>query len=90
MIRETLEQAITRAHHRLENLSVRASQTGEEEVSRELLQEAIAEISISLEELHVLSEELTQQNRELVTTRHLVEAERQSYQDLFILPPIDI
>jgi two-component system, cell cycle sensor histidine kinase and response regulator CckA len=87
MIRETLEQAITRAHHRLENLSVRASQTGEEEVSRELLQEAIAEISISLEELHVLSEELTQQNRELVTTRHLVEAERQSYQDLFNFAP---
>ncbi|MDB9305775.1 PAS domain S-box protein [Nodularia spumigena CS-591/12] len=87
MMRENLEQAITWAHHRLENLSVRASQTGEQEGYQELLQEAIAEISISLEELHVLSEELTQQNRELVTTRHLVEAERQSYQDLFNFAP---
>ncbi|MDB9338450.1 PAS domain-containing hybrid sensor histidine kinase/response regulator [Nodularia spumigena] len=87
MMRENLEQAITWAHHRLENLSVRASQTGEQEGYQELLQEAIAEISISLEELHVLAEELTQQNRELVTTRYLVEAERQSYEDLFNFAP---
>ena len=87
MTQDNLEQAIAGAHHRLENLSARANQTEDPNASREILQEAITEISISLEELHVLAEELTQQNRELVTTRHLVEAERQSYQDLFNFAP---
>ncbi|TVP62488.1 MAG: PAS domain-containing sensor histidine kinase [Nodularia sp. (in: Bacteria)] len=87
MIRENLEQAIAGAHQRLENLSARASQLGEPNASMELLQEAITETAISLEELHVLAEELTQQNQELVATRHLVEAERQCYQDLFNFAP---
>ncbi|MBE9199206.1 MULTISPECIES: PAS domain-containing sensor histidine kinase [unclassified Nodularia (in: cyanobacteria)] len=87
MIRENLEQAIAGAHQRLDNLSERASQIVQPNASLELLQEAIAETAISLEELHVLAEELTQQNQELVATRHLVEAERQSYQDLFNFAP---
>ncbi|MEA5514821.1 PAS domain S-box protein [Nodularia sp. UHCC 0506] len=87
MIQDNLEQAIAGAHRRLENLSARAEKIAEQEGSRELLQEAIAEISISLEELHVFAEELTQQTQELITTRHLVEAERQSYQDLFNFAP---
>ncbi|MDB9373367.1 PAS domain S-box protein [Nodularia sphaerocarpa] len=87
MIRENLEQAIAAAHHRLENLAARASHIEEPNASMELLQEAITETAISLEELHVLAEELTEQNEELVATRHLVEAERQSYQDLFNFAP---
>ncbi|GAX38584.1 PAS domain-containing hybrid sensor histidine kinase/response regulator [Nodularia sp. NIES-3585] len=87
MMRDNLAQAIAGAHQRLENLSARASQLGEPDAAMNLLQEAIAETAISLEELHVLAEELAQQNQELVATRHLVEAERQSYQDLFNFAP---
>ncbi len=87
MSKDSLEQAIAWAYHRLENLSARASHIGEQTASLELLQEAIAEIAISLEELHVLAEELTAQNHELDATRQLVEAERQSYQDLFNFAP---
>ncbi|MEA5505316.1 PAS domain S-box protein [Halotia wernerae UHCC 0503] len=87
MTQDNLEQAIASAHRRLENLSRRANQTQRPDFAVELLQEAIAEISISLEELHVSAEELQQQNEELVATRHLVEAERQRYQDLFNFAP---
>ncbi|BAZ33128.1 PAS/PAC sensor hybrid histidine kinase [Cylindrospermum sp. NIES-4074] len=84
MSRGDIEQAITGAHRRLEDLLQRASQ-GEEEL--ELLKEAIAELSISLEETQVLAEELHQQNEELLATRHQMEAERQRYQDLFNFAP---
>lgn len=87
MSRDNLEQAIAGAHQRLDNLSQRVSHIKEPNASLELLQEAIAETAISLEELHVLAEELTQQNQELLATRQLVEAERQSYQDLFNFAP---
>jgi two-component system, cell cycle sensor histidine kinase and response regulator CckA len=89
-IRKNLEQAIEQAHERLNNLLQRAEYTKKQykDISqRELFTEAIAEISISLEELQVLGEELQQQNDELVATRHLVEAERQRYQDLFDFAP---
>ncbi|HYW20468.1 MAG TPA: PAS domain S-box protein [Nodularia sp. (in: cyanobacteria)] len=86
MIRD-LEQAISGAHQRLENLSLRAVNIEKPDASMEVLQEAIAETAISLEELQALAEELTQQNQELVATRHLVEAERQCYQDLFNFAP---
>lgn len=87
MIRN-LEEAIAGAHQRLENLSQRASQIGQEDdPTTVVLQEAISETAISLEELEVLAEELAQQNRELVATRHLLEVERQCYQDLFNFAP---
>ncbi|MCV3214029.1 PAS domain S-box protein [Plectonema radiosum NIES-515] len=89
-IGKNLEQAIKQAHERLNNLLQRAEYTKKhyKDISqRELFTEAIAEISISLEELQVLGEELQQQNDELVATRHLVEAERQRYQDLFDFAP---
>ncbi|MDH6068487.1 PAS domain S-box protein [Chrysosporum ovalisporum APH033B] len=87
MIKDNLEEAIAKAHKRLENLSQRASQAEKPCTSTQLLQEAIAQTSISLEELHVLAEELTEQNQELAAIRHLVEAERQSYEDLFNFAP---
>ncbi|MBD2388503.1 hybrid sensor histidine kinase/response regulator [Cylindrospermum sp. FACHB-282] len=89
--KNNFEQAVAGAHRRLDNLLQRASQGDEqlagEDSPIELLKEAIAEISISLEETQVLGEQLQQQNNELLATRHLVEAERQRYQDLFNFAP---
>ncbi|AFZ24077.1 PAS/PAC sensor hybrid histidine kinase [Cylindrospermum stagnale PCC 7417] len=91
MTSENFELAITGAHQRLEDLLQRAGQgqglSAEQNSSMDLLKEAIAEISISLEETQVLAEELQQQNQELLATRHLVEAERQRYLDLFNFAP---
>jgi curved DNA-binding protein CbpA len=59
MTRKHLEQAINQAHERLNNLLHRAEYTKKEsrDISqKELFSEAIAEISISLEELQVLGE----------------------------------
>ncbi|QLE47450.1 PAS domain S-box protein [Nostoc sp. C057] len=84
MTNENFEQAIVEAHNRLEKLLQLAGITMEQSIESdypvELLQQAIAEISISLEELH-------QQNEELIATRHLVEAEHQRYYDLFNFAP---
>ncbi|MBE9051396.1 PAS domain S-box protein [Nostocales cyanobacterium LEGE 11386] len=87
MNRDNLQQAIAGAHQRLEDLSGRVSQVEVQDTCRELLQEVIAEISISLEELHVSAEEIQQQNQELIATRYLVETERQRYQDIFNFAP---
>ncbi|MEH2358026.1 PAS domain-containing hybrid sensor histidine kinase/response regulator [Nostoc sp.] len=84
MTKENFQQAIVEAHQRLENLSQLASLAADKSIKQdyptELLQQAITEISISLEELQ-------QQNEELIATRHLVEAERQRYYDLFNFAP---
>ncbi|MEH2074657.1 MAG: PAS domain S-box protein [Nostoc sp.] len=84
MTKENFKQGIVEAHQRLEKLLQLASLVMEQSIESdypiELLQQAIAEISISLEELH-------QQNEELIATRHLVEAERQRYYDLFNFAP---
>ncbi len=84
MTKENFKQAIVEAHQRLEKLlelaSLAMEQSIESDYPIELLQQAIAEISISLEELH-------QQNEELIATRHLVEAQHQRYYDLFNFAP---
>ncbi|MEH1829071.1 MAG: PAS domain S-box protein [Nostoc sp.] len=84
MTKENFKQAIVEAHQRLENLSQLASLAAEKYIGqdspRELLQQAMTEISISLEELQ-------QQNEELIATRNLVEAESQRYYDLFNFAP---
>ncbi|MEH2053334.1 PAS domain-containing hybrid sensor histidine kinase/response regulator [Nostoc sp.] len=84
MTKDNFKQAIVEAHQRLENLSQLASLAAEKSLGQdspeELLQQAMTEISISLEELQ-------QQNEELIATRHLVEAERQRYYDLFNFAP---
>ncbi|MHC5740436.1 MAG: PAS domain-containing hybrid sensor histidine kinase/response regulator [Nostoc sp.] len=84
MTKENFQQAIVEAHQRLENLlqlaSIAAEKSIEQDDPAELLQQAITEVSISLEELQ-------QQNEELIVTRHLVEAERQRYYDLFNFAP---
>ncbi|MHC5765019.1 MAG: PAS domain-containing hybrid sensor histidine kinase/response regulator [Nostoc sp.] len=84
MTKENFQQAIVEAHQRLENLlqlaTIAAEKSIEQDDPDELLQQAITEVSISLEELQ-------QQNEELIVTRHLVEAERQRYYDLFNFAP---
>lgn len=84
MTKDNFQQAIVESHQRLENLSHLASLVAEQSIGQnhpiELLQQAMTEISISLEELH-------QQNEELIVTRNLVEAESQRYQDLFNFAP---
>ncbi|MEH1956285.1 PAS domain-containing hybrid sensor histidine kinase/response regulator [Nostoc sp.] len=84
MTKENFKQAIVEAHQRLENLSQLASLAADKSIEQdypiELLQQAITEISISLEELQ-------QQNEELIATRNLVEEERQRYYDLFNFAP---
>ncbi|MBN3885464.1 MAG: PAS domain S-box protein [Nostoc sp.] len=84
MTKENFKQAIVEAHQRLENLSQLASLAADKSIEQdypiELLQQAITEISISLEELQ-------QQNEELIATRYLVEEERQRYYDLFNFAP---
>lgn len=49
----------------------------------ELLEEAFEELRVTLEELRVAEQELRTQNEELAAARHIVEAERQRYQNLF-------
>ncbi|MGB8700674.1 MAG: PAS domain-containing protein, partial [Thermosynechococcaceae cyanobacterium] len=56
-------------------------------MSKELQNEAIAELSISLEELHVATEELQAQNEELLASRQALEMEHQRYQELFDFAP---
>ena len=54
---------------------------------RGLLPQALAELQASVEELRVADEEMRVQNEELSQSRLLLEAERQSYQDLFDFAP---
>ncbi|HBB32773.1 MAG TPA: PAS domain-containing sensor histidine kinase [Cyanobacteria bacterium UBA8803] len=55
--------------------------------SKELLQEAIAELSIALEELHLTTEELQEQNEELLATQQALASESKRYQMLFEFAP---
>jgi two-component system, cell cycle sensor histidine kinase and response regulator CckA len=52
-----------------------------------LLPEALQQLSNSVEELTVTTEELRRQNDELASTRSLVEAEREHYKELFEFAP---
>jgi PAS domain S-box-containing protein len=99
MTREILDQQITLALQRLEQLWQRAEslpkaqgepwrQAKEFPVGhQELLMESLEELSNSLEELHVVSEELRQQNEELVTSRIALERDHQHYKELFDFAP---
>jgi two-component system, cell cycle sensor histidine kinase and response regulator CckA len=79
------ESQIQSAQHRLHTIQTRAN--GSSMSSKALQDEAIAEFSITLEELHVTTEELKAQNEELLASRQLLELERQRYQELFDFAP---
>lgn len=53
----------------------------------DVLPQALIELGSASEIVHLATEELYQQNEELIQTRTLVEAERQRYQDLFEFAP---
>ncbi len=56
-------------------------------ITPELQPQAFQEILNSAKMAHLAMEELRQQNEELIQTQHLLEAEREHYQDLFELAP---
>jgi two-component system, cell cycle sensor histidine kinase and response regulator CckA len=80
-----LIQQIGHAQRRLRAMQIRAHSSSIS--SKELQDEAIAEFSITLEELHVTTEELHAQNEELLESRQTLELERQRYQELFDFAP---
>ncbi len=81
ILQKQLEQAQERLH-KLE-LASREHFT----ISQELQQEALTELSISLEELQVVIEELMMQNQELLATHQSLVWEQQKYQNLFEFAP---
>ena len=82
---KTLEQNILLAQQRLDFIQQCLSDSSKP--PKEIATEAISDLSIALEELHVATEELKQKNDQLLATRHALEFERQRYQDLFQLAP---
>jgi two-component system, cell cycle sensor histidine kinase and response regulator CckA len=79
------ESQIQSAQHRLHTIQTRAN--GSATSSKALQDEAIAEFSITLEELYVTTEELKAQNEELLASRQLLEFEHHRYQELFDFAP---
>ena len=59
----------------------------ESPVQEHLLEKALLDLYLVLEELQTAQEELHQQNQKLIATRQMVELERQRYQALFELAP---
>ncbi len=59
----------------------------DQDYSPDLLQKSLQELSVSLEELQVAVEEMQIQNQDLLAARHIIESERQRYQELFELAP---
>ncbi|MEC4812845.1 MAG: PAS domain S-box protein [Scytonema sp. PMC 1069.18] len=53
----------------------------------EILPQTLVELGSASEIVKLATQELSQQNEELIQTRHLLEAERQRYQDLFEFAP---
>jgi two-component system, cell cycle sensor histidine kinase and response regulator CckA len=79
------DQQIQTAQLRLQAMQKLAD--GSSTASQVLQNEAIAEFSITLEELHVATEELQMQNEELMASRQMLEVEHQRYQELFDFAP---
>lgn len=53
----------------------------------DLLEQVFGELSTALEELHVATKEIQEQNQELLSTREQVEIERERYHELFEQAP---
>ncbi|MBI2884292.1 MAG: PAS domain S-box protein [Candidatus Methylomirabilis oxyfera] len=84
MSQDRFDQQLEVARQRLKTLETLAAGSAD---ARTIALETLAELSTALEELNVLTEELRQQNDELLSTRQMVEAERRRYLDLFELAP---
>jgi two-component system, cell cycle sensor histidine kinase and response regulator CckA len=81
----SFEHQIQSAQHRLQAMQELSDNSPSS--SKELQNEAIAEFSITLEELHVASEELKAQNEKLLVSNQMLALERQRYRELFDFAP---
>ncbi len=84
MVPATFDRRLEAAWHHLEMLERSPDLPGEQQA---ILKESIVQFSIALEELAVAQEEILEQNEELVATRHMMEAERLRYLELFDFAP---
>ncbi len=76
---------IRAAQERLQQIQQQSAATHPDR--ERLLAEAIATLGLALEELHVTTENLHQQNEALITTQQSLEVERQRSQNLFDFAP---
>lgn len=81
------ETLIESAHQRLANLLHRVQLLERGGEMTNLVMETVGDVSIALEELEILAQQLRQHNQELVQARQSIEQERQRYQDLFNFAP---
>jgi PAS domain S-box-containing protein len=81
----TLSQQIQAMRQRIQRLSQGAQGDSR---PQELLPKAFEELELALEELQTVEAELHQQQLQLLDTREHLEAERQTYQDLFQFAPV--
>ena len=78
---EIFTEQIEQARERLEQMQLLAQEFSSR--PPDLLEQVFGELSRALEELHVATEELQEQNQQLLSTRGQVERERERYQQLF-------
>src|SRR5262249_53177183 len=81
---ELLQQKTALACQHLDELVSKVQSTPGE---RSLLQEAVEELSTTLEELHIASEMIRQEQVATAAAYELAEVERRRYQDLFSFAP---
>jgi PAS domain S-box-containing protein len=78
-------------YHKFEQLRQKVAalqrRATEDPAQQDTLDDALEELLTAMEEMQVAEEQLRQQNEALVATRHVVDAERQRYQDLFEFAP---
>lgn len=77
-------QRVDKMYRRLSNLY---ETVNDAPLMQDVWPQALIELGSASEIVHLATEELYQQNEELIQTRTLVEAERQRYQDLFEFAP---
>ncbi len=77
---KNLDQQVEAAQQRLATLLESANEASP--FSKELLREALTELSTSLTELQAAGEEMRLQNDELLTTRQALDTERQRYREM--------
>lgn len=73
--------------HKANSLQSRFVKEVPPQQQEELLLEAFEQLSISVEEFHVVEEELRQQNEQLIEYQQEIEKEHQRYQELFDFAP---
>ncbi len=81
---DIFDQKFEQAQQRITQL---AQRTEQDNVSKALLSHTLDELATALEEVHVLSEELSEQHGHLQTAHGEIMAERQQYFELFDLAP---